>query len=285
MDDGEEVFDPYDMSSYTNPKSQQNQDLNNDPEKNLSQKVFNPYNNNQNENENEEENLQNLTDEKSELKPKKKSKRKKTDENLSENIDLTKSAYDENSKGENNSEEKDNNKDEEDEIEPPLLEELGINPQNIKNKIIGVITLKRIDKKFLEDSDMAGPLLIFLLFAFSSVLQYKINFGYIYGISVFGSILVFLLLNLMSKNNGILLYNTISVLGYCLIPIVLLSFIAVFMDMKNILGGIIAFLAIVLSSLNASRFFEIGLDMYSQRWIIFYPVALFYTCFVLVTIY
>ena len=285
MDDGEEVFDPYDMSSYTNPKSQQNQDLNNDPEKNLSQKVFNPYNNNQNENENEEENLQNMTDEKSELKPKKKSKRKKTDENLSENIDLTKSAYDENSKGENNSEEKDNNKDEEDEIEPPLLEELGINPQNIKNKIIGVITLKRIDKKFLEDSDMAGPLLVFLLFAFSSVLQYKINFGYIYGISVFGSILVFLLLNLMSKNNGILLYNTISVLGYCLIPIVLLSFIAVFMDMKNILGGIIAFLAIVLSSLNASRFFEIGLDMYSQRWIIFYPVALFYTCFVLVTIY
>ena len=285
MDDGEEVFDPYDMSSYTNPKSQQNQDLNNDPEKNLSQKVFNPYNNNQNENENEEENLQNLTDEKSELKPKKKSKRKKTDENLSENIDLTKSAYDENSKGENNSEEKVNNKEEEDEIEPPLLEELGINPQNIKNKIIGVITLKRIDKKFLEDSDMAGPLLIFLLFAFSSVLQYKINFGYIYGISVFGSILVFLLLNLMSKNNGILLYNTISVLGYCLIPIVLLSFIAVFMDMKNILGGIIAFLAIVLSSLNASRFFEIGLDMYSQRWIIFYPVALFYTCFVLVTIY
>ena len=285
MDDGEEVFDPYDMSSYTNPKSQQNQDSNNDPEKNLSQKVFNPYNNDQNENENEEENLQNMTDEKSELKPKKKSKRKKTDENLSENIDLTKSAYDENSKGENNSEEKVNNKEEEDEIEPPLLEELGINPQNIKNKIIGVITLKRIDKKFLEDSDMAGPLLIFLLFAFSSVLQYKINFGYIYGISVFGSILVFLLLNLMSKNNGILLYNTISVLGYCLIPIVLLSFIAVFMDMKNILGGIIAFLAIVLSSLNASRFFEIGLDMYSQRWIIFYPVALFYTCFVLVTIY
>ena len=285
MDDGEEVFDPYDMSSYTNPKSQQNQDLNNDPEKNLSQKVFNPYNSNQNENENEEENLQNMTDEKSELKPKKKSKRKKTDENLSENIDLTKSAYDENSKGENNSEEKDNNKDEEDEIEPPLLEELGINPQNIKNKIIGVITLKRIDKKFLEDSDMAGPLLIFLLFAFSSVLQYKINFGYIYGISVFGSILVFLLLNLMSKNNGILLYNTISVLGYCLIPIVLLSFIAVFMDMKNFVGGIFAFLAIVLASLNASRFFEIGLDMYSQRWIIFYPVALFYTCFVLVTIY
>ena len=282
MDDGEEVFDPYDMSSYTNPKSQQNQDLNNDPEKNISQKVFDPYNNT---NENEEENLQNQIDEKSELKPKKKSKRKKTDENLSENIDLTKSAYEENSQKDDNNEEKQNKNEDGDEEEPPLLEELGINPQNIKNKIIGVITLKRIDKKFLEDSDMAGPLLIFLLFAFSSVLQYKINFGYIYGISVFGSILLFLLLNLMSKNSGILLYNTISVLGYCLIPIVLLSFIAVFMDMKNFVGGIFAFLAIVLASLNASRFFEIGLDMYSQRWIIFYPVALFYTCFVLVTVY
>ena len=279
MDD--EVFDPYDMSAYGKPKSQQDIEKSEDPEKNISQKVFDPYNN---KNENEEENLQNIVDEKSELKPKKKSKRKKTDENLSENIDLTKSAYEENSQKDNNNEEKEN-KNEEDEIEPPLLEELGINPQNIKNKIIGVITLKRIDKKFLEDSDMAGPLLIFLLFAFSSVLQYKINFGYIYGISVFGSILLFLLLNLMSKNNGILLYNTISVLGYCLIPIVLLSFIAVFMDMKNFFGGVVAFLAIVLSSLNASRFFEIGLDMYSQRWLIFYPVALFYTCFVLVTIY
>ena len=280
MDD--EVFDPYDMSAYGKPKSQQDLEKSEDPEKNISQKVFDPYNNT---NENEEENLQNQIDEKSELKPKKKSKRKKTDENLSENIDLTKSAYEENSQKDDNNEEKQNKNEDEDEEEPPLLEELGINPQNIKNKIIGVITLKRIDKKFLEDSDMAGPLLIFLLFAFSSVLQYKINFGYIYGISVFGSILLFLLLNLMSKNSGILLYNTISVLGYCLIPIVLLSFIAVFMDMKNFVGGIFAFLAIVLASLNASRFFEIGLDMYSQRWIIFYPVALFYTCFVLVTVY
>ena len=89
----------------------------------------------------------------------------------------------------------------------------------------------------------------------------------------------------MSKNNGFLLYNTITVLGYCLIPIVLLSFIAVFLDMKNFLEGILSLVAIVLSSLNPSRFFEIKLEIYSQRWLIFYPVALFYTCFALVTIY
>lgn len=280
----EDVYDPYDISNYSNPMNQQNKE--NDTDENNSEEkktpsnvknVFNPY-----EENNNEEKL-NDNDEMTKLKPKKqKYKRKKTDEGLSENIDLSKNAYEENDSKENN---KEQNNNEEDEEELPLLEELGINPQNIKNKIIGVITLKRIDKKFLEDSDMAGPLLIFLLFAFSLVLQYKINFGYIYGISLFGSILLFLLLNLMSKNNGILLYNTISVLGYCLIPIVLLSFIAVFLDMKNFLGGILSLVAIVLSSLNASRFFEIGLEMYSQRWLIFYPVALFYTCFVLVTIY
>jgi hypothetical protein len=283
----EDVFDPYDISNYSNPMNQHSNEKETDENtieegNNNSKKknVFNPYEDNNNEEDKLDEN-----DEQSKLKPPKRSKkRKKTDEGLSENIDLSKNAYEENdSKENNNTEEKNSN--EEDEEELPLLEELGINPQNIKNKIIGVITLKRIDKKFLEDSDMAGPLLIFLLFAFSLVLQYKINFGYIYGISLFGSILLFLLLNLMSKNNGILLYNTISVLGYCLIPIVLLSFIAIFLDMKNILGGILSLVAIVLSSLNASRFFEIGLDMYSQRWLIFYPVALFYTCFVLVTIY
>ncbi len=282
-----EVFDPYDVSNYMNPTNQKTSENNieggDSEEKPETKNVFNPY-----EVNNEEEDKLDQNDEYTKLKQKKqqKNKRKKTDEGLSENIDLSKNAYEDNDTKEESTEKKNNLNDEnEEEEELPLLEELGINPQNIKNKIIGVITLRKIDKKFLEDSDMGGPLLIFLLFAFSLVLQYKINFGYIYGISLFGSVLIFLLLNLMCKNNGILLYNTISVLGYCLIPIVLLSFIAVFLDMKNIMGGILCLIAIVLSSLNASRFFEIGLEMYSQRWLIFYPVALFYTCFVLVTIY
>ena len=283
----DEVFDPYDVSNYMNPTNQKTSENNieggDSEEKPETKNVFNPY-----EVNNEEEDKLDQNDEYTKLKQKKqqKNKRKKTDEGLSENIDLSKNAYEDNDTKEESTEKKNNLNDEnEEEEELPLLEELGINPQNIKNKIIGVITLRKIDKKFLEDSDMGGPLLIFLLFAFSLVLQYKINFGYIYGISLFGSVLIFLLLNLMCKNNGILLYNTISVLGYCLIPIVLLSFIAVFLDMKNIMGGILCLIAIVLSSLNASRFFEIGLEMYSQRWLIFYPVALFYTCFVLVTIY
>ncbi len=134
---------------------------------------------------------------------------------------------------------------------------------------------------------MGGPFLIILIFAFSLVLQYKTCFGYLYGISVFGSVALFLLLNLMSKNKSILLYNTISVLGYCLIPVVFLSFFSVFlkMKMKGFLGIILSFGSIISSSISATRFFEIALDMSQQKWLIFYPICLFYTCFVLVSIF
>ena len=208
-------FDPYDIHAYVGPQNLNNNE-NDDNNLGIKKKnVFNPYENN------------NKDDENSPLKEKKKKQRKKTDEDLPQNIDLTKSAYDNNNNNENENnknENKSNENKENEEEEIPLLEELGINPQNIKNKIISIITLKRIDKKFLEESDMGGPFLIILIFAFSLVLQYKTCFGYLYGISVFGSVALFLLLNLMSKNKSILLYNTISVLGYCLIPVVFLSF-------------------------------------------------------------
>jgi len=273
-----DYYDPYDIHNYAGPQNLNNND-NDDNNLGIKKKnVFNPYENN------------NKDDENSPLKEKKKKQRKKTDEDLPQNIDLTKSAYDNNNNNENENnknENKSNENKENEEEEIPLLEELGINPQNIKNKIISIITLKRIDKKFLEESDMGGPFLIILIFAFSLVLQYKTCFGYLYGISVFGSVALFLLLNLMSKNKSILLYNTISVLGYCLIPVVFLSFCSVFltMKMKGFLGIILAFGSIISSSISATRFFEIALDMSQQKWLIFYPICLFYTCFVLVSIF
>ena len=274
-----DYYDPYDIHNYAGPQNLNNND-NDDNNLGIKKKnVFNPYENN------------NKDDENSPLKEKKKKQRKKTDEDLPQNIDLTKSAYDNNNNNENENNKNENktneNKENEEENEIPLLEELGINPQNIKNKIISIITLKRIDKKFLEESDMGGPFLIILIFAFSLVLQYKTCFGYLYGISVFGSVALFLLLNLMSKNKSILLYNTISVLGYCLIPVVFLSFFSVFlkMKMKGFLGIILSFGSIISSSISATRFFEIALDMSQQKWLIFYPICLFYTCFVLVSIF
>jgi hypothetical protein len=287
----DDIFDPYDVNNYVKPVT------NKKDEKKMNKKK---QKNNFNQKDYTEENNDNdlyEDDEDKPLKKKKDSKRKTTDEELPQNIDLTKNAYEENKTSNENKKKQNiknkpfqyvnenNNENEEEEEELPLLEELGINPQTIKNKMISILILRKIDKKFLEESDMAGPFLIILIFAFSLVLQYKTCFGYLYGISVFGCFFIFLILNLMSKERGILLYNTISILGYCMIPVVILSFISVFLDMKGILGGILCFLVIIASSISASRFFEIALNNSNQKWLIFYPVCLLYTCFVLVSIF
>lgn len=51
--------------------------------------------------------------------------------------------------------------------EPPLLEELGVNFSHIKSKTLIVLNpVARIDQHIMDDSDLAGPLLFFLLFGF-----------------------------------------------------------------------------------------------------------------------
>jgi hypothetical protein len=49
--------------------------------------------------------------------------------------------------------------------EPPLLEELGVNFAHIRAKTLTVLNpFARIDQHIMDDSDLAGPLLFFLLF-------------------------------------------------------------------------------------------------------------------------
>ena len=50
---------------------------------------------------------------------------------------------------------------------------MGICPINIKSKLISIFTFDKIDKKILEDADMAGPLLVLVLFAFTLALVKK----------------------------------------------------------------------------------------------------------------
>jgi hypothetical protein len=90
------------------------------------------------------------------------------DNDLPNYVDLSKNAYASNG----------NAQDGDDEI--PILEgiaiynlELGVNPQHIKEKFISVLTFHKIDKRVLEDSDMTGPLVLFILFAISLVLVYR----------------------------------------------------------------------------------------------------------------
>lgn len=169
--------------------------------------------------------------------------------------------------------------------ELPILEELGINPERIKEKVLSVVMIHKVNKQVLDDADMTGPFLIFIAFCLSLILQKKTHFGYIYGTTLFGGFIINTIMNLMSKKESILLYNTISVLGYCMIPIVLTSFIGLLINLKALVGLITCIASIIMASYTATNFFEEVLRMQSQKWLIFYPLILFYTSFLLVTMY
>ena len=49
--------------------------------------------------------------------------------------------------------------------DPPLLEELGIDPVAVKNRVLQIFKFAYgLDKNFFEDTDLSGPLLIAILF-------------------------------------------------------------------------------------------------------------------------
>ncbi|KAJ3046532.1 Protein yipf5, partial [Rhizophlyctis rosea] len=111
--------------------------------------------------------------------------------------------------------------------EPPLLEELGINFSHIKTKGVTVLNpLRPVDKHIMDDTDLAGPLVFCLLFGGFLLLSGKAHFGYVYGVAMLGWASMYTILNLMSET-GIDGYRTASVLGYCLLPMVLLSVISI----------------------------------------------------------
>ena len=59
----------------------------------------------------------------------------------------------------------------------------------------------------------------------------KPQFGYIYGVGVLGSLSIYTLLNLMSEK-GIAAYRIVSVLGYCLLPMVAVGALSVIVTLE-----------------------------------------------------
>ncbi|KAL6075685.1 Protein yipf5 [Balamuthia mandrillaris] len=172
------------------------------------------------------------------------------------------------------------------EDEPPLLEEIGINFGHIRQKTFAVLNpfSRRLDPEIIGDRDLAGPLMFCLLLGGFLLLTGKIHFGYIYGIGTFGCLSIFIVLNLMSES-GIDIYKTTSVLGYCLLPMVLLAGLSLLVSMNSVVGYVLAFLTIAWCTHSAALMFVTLLTMKEQRLLVAYPVGLVYTCFALLTIF
>jgi len=169
--------------------------------------------------------------------------------------------------------------------EPPLLEELGINFKDIWSKTLAVsIPFRPMPTVHEEDADLAGPLVFCLLLGTCLLLTGKVHFGYIYGFGVVGCLLMYVILNLMA-DEAISVDRTMSILGYSLLPIVLLALIAIGIDLRGALGLMLALIVILWCTVNATRLFEKALSMSEQRYLVAYPVTMLYACFALLTIF
>ncbi|KAL0124861.1 hypothetical protein PUN28_006607 [Cardiocondyla obscurior] len=180
--------------------------------------------------------------------------------------------------------------DEED--EPPLLEELGIDPDRIVQKTLAVLNpfhrKGQIDDAnyLLQDSDLAGPVAFCLvLAAFLLLAGSKAHFGYVYGLAMTSCILMYILLSLMSTSGNITLSSVASVLGYCLLPMVVLAGLGVFTTLRGLMGLVLAFMAVAWASLSASRLFSTMSGEEDQKLLIAYPCMLLYGVFTLIIIF
>ncbi|KAG5679170.1 hypothetical protein PVAND_008760 [Polypedilum vanderplanki] len=169
--------------------------------------------------------------------------------------------------------------------EPPLLEELGINPQHILKKTLSVLNPFRTpEREIFDDTDLAGPLVFCMAFGCFLLLSGKVTFSYIYGIGVLGCLAFYSLLTLMASAT-VTLGAVISVLGYCLLPMVILSGINVLITIQGMVGTTLTGLSILWCAISASKLFTTALSMDHQQVLIAYPCTLFYGVFALITIF
>lgn len=187
--------------------------------------------------------------------------------------------------------------------EPPLLEEIGINFDHIFTKtkivLIPIISAKSVPQEVLTDSDLAGPLIFFLLFGLFLLLAGKVHFGYIYGVALFGTISLHYLSRLMSNNNNsnniinksnvnttrLQFFTTASILGYCFLPLCFLTFIGIFHNLNNNLGYILGTIFVIWSTWSSSGFLNALLQLHNARALIAYPLFIFYSVFALMAIF
>jgi len=181
--------------------------------------------------------------------------------------------------------------------EPPLLEELGINLEHIllKTKAV-VVPFRRFHKSqnsaltdptlIIEDADLAGPLFLALLLGGELLCAGKLQFGYIYGLSLFGCLAMTVILNLMSPEQAISFWTVTSILGYALLPVNLLAAVKLlFFFYLQSVTKVLAVVAVLWSTTASTRLLELGCGLQNQRYLLAYPIALLYSAFVLITIF
>merc|ERR1712227_184079 len=171
------------------------------------------------------------------------------------------------------------------EDEPPLLEELGINFDHIYQKTVAVLNpWKTTDSSVVNEVDLTGPFVFCMALGAAMLMVGKVQFGYIYGIGAVGVFGMWLLLNVMAPK-GAHVGVIASVLGYCILPIVLLSIINILVDLQGVVGTFASGGAVCWCAISASKLFSDGLEMKRQQILVAYPCGILYAVFALLTVF
>ncbi|KPI84212.1 hypothetical protein ABL78_6728 [Leptomonas seymouri] len=170
----------------------------------------------------------------------------------------------------------------------PLLEELGIFPRHILDKACAVLNPFRMSVDAAKDTDLAGPILFAFSLALLLSLRGKIQFSAIYGLFVLGVGFFKILLSLMqSKGGGAPLQLVVSTVGYGLLPTVLLALVRTIcswlLTRRSVLP--LTLLMTVWSAWCGSALVAKGLSMEEQRYLVLYPMLLFYAAFDALTVF
>ncbi|KAJ6796852.1 putative protein YIPF5-like protein [Iris pallida] len=171
--------------------------------------------------------------------------------------------------------------------EPPLLEELGINTRQIWSKTTSILNPFRPNPSLHSDADLSGPFLLLMAFGLFQLLAGKLHFGIILGWVTVCSLFIYLVFNMLAGRNGNLdLYRCFSLIGYCMLPIVVLSAVSLFVPRGGmVMFGLAAVFVLWSTRVCTRLLLEIAAGGDEHRGLIAYACWLIFTLFSLLIVF
>lgn len=173
------------------------------------------------------------------------------------------------------------------EDEEPLLDELGIHPDQIWKKTKSVLNPFRVNPAVYKDSDLSGPILLYMALCLFQLLAGKIQFGVILGWIVVSSIFLYVVFNMLAGRNGNLdLHTCTSVVGYCMLPVVILAAVSLFVPQVGAVRFAVAAVFVLWATRVCTGLMVSLADGGDEhRGLISYAALLIYTLFSLLVIF
>ncbi|KAK9749943.1 hypothetical protein RND81_02G160700 [Saponaria officinalis] len=168
-----------------------------------------------------------------------------------------------------------------------LFSKLGYLPTLIWRKNRSLLNPFRPDPSLnSSDPDLSGPFLYYISFSLFQLLAEKVQFGIILGWIAISSVFLYSVLNFLAGRHGSLdLYRCVSVVGYCLMSVVLFSAAALFLPPIGS-SVVVAAVFVVWATRVCSRLLaKDSLGCSEHRVLIAFPCLLIYTLFSLLVMF